>query len=177
MIRFYNLIRLEVRQTEIRLWMLITFLTLAAVWDISLRRVPNFLVLSGWLLGLALSGEIIYFLHSLIPVLVLYPLWRRRMFGGGDIKLLAVLFGWLGVGPGLLCFFYSLLFAGGVGFARLLFHRSVILRFSYFFRYWKSGAARQGKPYRGEARKAAEVPFAAALLAGTLVYQMGQISF
>lgn len=157
-------------QTVNRLFVLLLFLSLAAAWDLSLHRVPNGLILTGWLVGLGFSPGISYLGQSALPVLALFPLWKRRMIGGGDVKLLAMLCGWLGIQAGFLCFFYSLFFAGGIGICRLLLHRSVWIRISYFFHYWKSGAARRALPYEGPERAKAELPFAAALLAGTLAH-------
>lgn len=69
---------------------LVGILSLAAVYDIYQRRIPNFLVLFGFIVLLLLQA----WLQALEPVSLLIGLmvgltaWQLKLIGGGDSKLL-----------------------------------------------------------------------------------------
>ncbi len=83
----------------------------AAIFDIRRRRIPNWLTLSGWLLGLGFNA----FLYDPLPgllfalkgtglaLLIYFPLFLVRGMGAGDVKLMAAVgamvgwIDWLGV--------------------------------------------------------------------------------
>lgn len=71
---------------------------LAAIFDLRLRRIPNQLVLMGYLWGLAyridcdgLKGSFIFGARVLWPICLLYILFLLRGIGAGDIKLFSVI--------------------------------------------------------------------------------------
>ena len=79
----------------------------AAVFDAAERRFPNSLLLlaafpGGFLLGPA------YLLRLMLLFALFLPLFRLRLLGGGDVKLLAVSGAWLGCGRFLWFFFFTL---------------------------------------------------------------------
>ena len=104
---------------------------------------------------------------------VLYPWWRFRIFGAGDVKLCGVLAGWAGT-TGFLISFTAALAAGGImSFFRMIRYRSVWKRLSYF-RSWmiQCKCRKKWLPYdlgRGYQR-IDTIPFAAALFLGSLVW-------
>ena len=85
----------------------------AAAWtDVRSRRIPNHLLLYAALPGGLILGPV-FPARMILCTLLLYPLFRFRLTGAGDVKLLAVAAAW--TGPDLFfrfCFF-SLLAAFG----------------------------------------------------------------
>ena len=70
----------------------------AVVTDLRTYRVPNGLVVSGMIVGGILfllgvrPGGVFYFLGDLMgPMVLLYPVYRMRGIGAGDVKLCAAL--------------------------------------------------------------------------------------
>jgi prepilin peptidase CpaA len=92
----------------------------AALFDLRWRRVPNWLTLSGLMLGIALnifvSGRAGLVTSSAgfgLAVLVYAPLYLLRGIGAGDLKLMAAVGAIVGPGNWLVIFVFSAL-AGGV---------------------------------------------------------------
>lgn len=85
------------------LWVLVG---LAALWDVAQRRIPNGLILTGLLLGLALeahtgglAGVGLSFLGGTVALALLIVPFAMRKLGGGDVKLAmvcGVFLGWRG---------------------------------------------------------------------------------
>lgn len=70
---------------------------LAAVWDLAERRIPNWLIVSGLLLGFAFSAQTsgltglgFALLGAAVALLVLIGPFALRWMGGGDVKLAMV---------------------------------------------------------------------------------------
>ena len=70
----------------------------AGIWDLRTRRIPNWLVLSGLLLGFLLNGFLFLgpgLLHAAagfgLALLIYFPLYLLRGMGAGDVKLMAAL--------------------------------------------------------------------------------------
>lgn len=109
---------------------IISLLGLAVVYDVAQRRIPNWLVLTGLLVGAGFSvieaqaetgysftgngiGLVKSLLGALTGLTIMLPLYFLRAMGGGDVKLMAAVGAFLGtmqvVGAALLTFI-----AGGV---------------------------------------------------------------
>lgn len=82
---------------------MLAWLGLATLWagwtaltDARQRRIPNLLVLIGMGLALGRIGLLgdpapgAAAVHALVALLALWPAWRWRLLGGGDVKLGAV---------------------------------------------------------------------------------------
>ena len=68
------------------------YLVLAAAWDLRTRRVPNWLTLPG--VAGVLAWRLAHLDVSFLPFWVACLLtWHLNLLGGGDVKLLLVLFG------------------------------------------------------------------------------------
>ncbi len=106
------------------------YLAVAGAWDLKTRRVPNFLTLPG--IGVVLiwrTIRLVWMAHAGLPVLPelafvpywagVWMLWTGRMMGGGDAKLLMILFG---VFP-TLQFLFLLLAVTGLTMALVLLWR------------------------------------------------------
>src|SRR5258707_6460288 len=105
--------------------LLLTLLVVtAAVHDLRSRRIPNWLVLAGLVLGVALNS----FLHPYWPgfkeaaqgfglaLLIYFPLYILHAMGAGDVKLMAALGAMVGPGPWLALFIVPAIL-GGLGAA------------------------------------------------------------
>jgi prepilin peptidase CpaA len=92
---------------------LIGFVFVAAVYDLRFRRIPNWLNLTGAVVGIGVNayvfarhGILLAALGLLLPLAVYLPLYLLRAMGAGDVKLMAAVgsivgpHNWLGI---LLC--------------------------------------------------------------------------
>ncbi|HLK19073.1 MAG TPA: A24 family peptidase [Bryobacteraceae bacterium] len=77
---------------------LVLVVAIAAVYDIRFRRIPNWLVLSGLVLGLGINtflarweGARASLLGFILAFLVYFPLYLLRGMGAGDVKLMAAI--------------------------------------------------------------------------------------
>lgn len=122
---------------------LVTLAVMAATIDLRTRRIPNLLILSGAILGLALAvwqGGIpaitISLSGLLLGFLLLLPGYLLRMTGGGDVKLMASL-GCL-LGPRLVIYAFVLYILAGLGWALIyaLYACAFQGAESPFIRYW-----------------------------------------
>lgn len=74
---------------------LVLLVLLAAVYDLRYRRIPNWLVVAGLILGFALNAALFHLtglrqagLGSALAFAVYFPLFVLRAMGGGDVKLM-----------------------------------------------------------------------------------------
>ncbi len=77
---------------------LLLLVAIAAVYDIRFRRIPNWLVLTGLVLGLGLNtfffkwdGARASLLGIVLAFLIYFPLYLLRGMGAGDVKLMAAI--------------------------------------------------------------------------------------
>jgi len=82
---------------------LVGILSVAVVFDLRWRRIPNALILGGLLLGLAcgnafggLDGALDSGLGALLGLALFFPFFLLRWLGAGDVKLLAVVGAFVG---------------------------------------------------------------------------------
>ena len=96
--------------SDFSVFLLLVFLTAAALSDAVCRRIPNLLILGALLPGGFFLGP--PFLLRLIAVTALfYPFFRFHLIGAGDVKLLATVAAWSGTDRFLLFLFFSFLIA------------------------------------------------------------------
>lgn len=86
------------------MFVLFGILAAALLTDLFRSRIPNLLILAGYLSGIvsaALAGIPWYLclLDGLVILVFLYPLYLIGAFGGGDIKLFGVIAVFLGLMP------------------------------------------------------------------------------
>ncbi|MBZ5608149.1 MAG: prepilin peptidase [Acidobacteriia bacterium] len=106
----------------------------AAVYDLRFRRIPNWLVLAGLLLGLGLNSFLFEWtglraslLGLGVGLLVYFPLYMLRGMGAGDVKLMAAVGSIVGWADWLGIFFLTALI-GGVAAIALLVSRQQLAR-------------------------------------------------
>jgi len=73
----------------------LVFLSAAALTDTKTGTIPNLLILFGAFPALFIVGNS-FLLRFFLGVLILFPLFFFRFFGAGDIKLCALVVGWIG---------------------------------------------------------------------------------
>ena len=78
-------------------YLLLLFTALAAEWDVCCRRIPARLLAVFFLTGPLLRPGWYYYRDAGLFLLILFPLYYLHFFGAGDVKLTAVLAGWLGI--------------------------------------------------------------------------------
>lgn len=121
---------------------MLLFAASACIWDLRRGKIPNGLILSGLAAGLwgqlsrlGLDGVFVFLGGAVLPVILLWVLFVLRMLGAGDIKLLGVMGGFLGIRGSAVCILTSVL-AGGVLAAFLMLYRgNLISRLSCFADY------------------------------------------
>ncbi|ABS28149.1 prepilin peptidase [Anaeromyxobacter sp. Fw109-5] len=99
--------------------LLSALLAIAAASDVALRRIPNVVVVAVAAAGIA-SQAVVHGMGNAASGLaaagitagVLWPAWKRRMVGGGDLKLAAASAGWIALAGVPVYFVASALAAG-----------------------------------------------------------------
>ena len=119
----------------------------AVMTDLIQGIIPNPLLAAGFLIaiGRALTqkGDLPGLAAgALLPLLVLLPLFRLRMFGAGDLKLLAVTGSFLGPEGSMRCLLDALWLAGALSLVQLLDLQNAGERFSCLFSYLKDASRR-----------------------------------
>jgi len=106
----------------------------AAFFDLRYRRIPNWLVLAGLLLGLGLNGFLFEWqglLRSLegmgLALVIYFPLYLLRGMGAGDVKLMAAVGAIVGWAAWLGIFFLTAI-VGGIAAVALLTTRRQLRR-------------------------------------------------
>ncbi|MEO8655346.1 MAG: A24 family peptidase [Ramlibacter sp.] len=177
---------------DLRTATLVVLLIAAAAIDYRSYRIPNWLTLTGTLIGLALSAAtaarpLSGFLWALAGaatgLAMLLPLYAMRVLGAGDVKLMAMVGAFLGlpeIVPALLCVFL----AGGIAaLAFAVVYRSVP-RLAANLRDMVQGSvlsALTGHSFGGMApgMSVGKLPYGVSICAGTLLYlvahQMGYL--
>lgn len=105
-----------------------------SILDIRFHRIPNW-----WLVLWAMIGLVYRSVGFLLPALtvtaVCFPLFLCRMTGAGDIKLMALICGYLGFWPGIWAIGYGFLAGAVFSLFRLISQKSLKTRLCYLFAY------------------------------------------
>lgn len=152
-------------------FLLLTVLSLAAVCDCHSRRVPNRLLLIGWMAGLLFYPEPGYVYRWLLPVLLLFPLFCCRMMGAGDLKLYGLVCSVCGVAGWFRCFTYSIFLGALLALIKMAYYRNFRERFSYFWFYiLETFHTKAIRPYCQEGRdRTASIPLSVPILLAWLL--------
>lgn len=149
----------------------ILFVTLAvAAWtDWNRQRVGN-----GLLLAAAAAGIWLFRFRFVIPAFVMllaaFMLFRLRLLGAGDGKLMAVIMGYLGWKHGLEAIFFGFFLGAVWELCHLRHSRILIARLNYFAAYLsRIIQKKQIEVYRAPSGEG-KFPLAVFLAAGTYLY-------
>lgn len=151
--------------------------------DLKTGKIPNALAGAGLLTGLALHlryvgilgpWPLMYsFLGAAIPLGIGWLLFRFRLFGAGDIKLLAAIGSVTGYRGILWILFWSVLFGAGIAAFIMTFYTGFRERFSAFAAWVKECVERgQAVPYRKEGG-AENFHFTVPILMSVMLYAGG----
>ena len=159
--------------------MAIVLLVIAAVEDIRKCQIPNWLILTGLLLGGLINirqdgymGISSFVVGVLFPVLVLWLLFRFRVMGAGDIKLFSVIGGLYGASFVSRVMLVALFLGAVMSVFQLLRYQNLSYRLQYLAEfvsnYLKTGEI---KPYYVRERDGTKiiVHFAVAILGSFLL--------
>ena len=155
---------------------------IAAVYDIRYRRIPNWLVLAGILVGFAWN---IFSLSGLGPgraaaglglgFILYFPLWLLRARGAGDVKLLAAVGAITGPGNCFLVFILTAILGGVIALVMLLMRGRV--RHTFFNVAWMMREMLQFRaPYKSneeldvKSAKGMRLPHAAMIAVGAVAF-------
>ena len=124
------------------IWFLFTILIFAAFFDVKYRRIPNWLIILGFI------GAVILFPVSftttdicskiiavILPFLFSYPIYKIGAVGAGDIKLICLLGFFLSLRKVFSVILLSLIIAAVFSLIKMLYLKIFITRMQYFFSY------------------------------------------
>lgn len=159
-------------------------ISLAAVLtDVRTRRIPNGLIGTGLLLAFGFQlfqwgilGIVTFLGGAGLPILLLWGLYYFRMLGAGDLKLFAVLGGFLGSAEVIPCMVTAFLAGGICALGLMLARGNLLSRFEYFWNYVRDYYRnRQWKPYRQKGQEDGEFCFTIPIFLSVLCWIGGII--
>lgn len=162
---------------------LAVLLSMAAVWDLWQKRIPNLLIMIGFIQGmgyLLLQRDIALIFHHFLgitfPLIVCIPLYLTKTLGAGDIKLFSMIGCFLSVEETIHCFCLSFFLAGVFSLIFLCQQKKLMKRLRYAGVYlYGCLQERKLKPYyppgeEGEVMKRnSSISFAVPILLSTLI--------
>ena len=155
----------------------------ASLFDLSRYRIPNALLVDGLFISLfrrlelqGLNSVWSWLAGMIIPLTLYFILFRLRMFGASDGKLMAVVGSYVGVPGVFFVLFYSLIIGALFSIIKMillhnLFERWLRLR-TYVRDVLRTGRM-QGYYDRKRDGESGVIPFGVAIGFGTLISMMG----
>ena len=147
------------------------FLTFFGLQDLAEGRISRYATLAGVAAGIVFRREAMMF--GFLAGILFFPLFLVRMLGAADVKVIAVIAGFLGPGRGVRALIIGFVLGAVWSLARLL-HRGILWeRLSYFAAYIRRiTIVKNCEPYYCRERDGAEtaIPLAFCLSAGTVLY-------
>ena len=167
--------------------LLAALVLLAAVFDIRFRRIPNWLALSGILLGFALNvflfgttGAVAALLGGALAMLIYFPLFVVRGMGAGDVKLMMAIGFIVGPANWLAIFFLTAVLGGAVAIL-LVIRSGMLLHTVSNVVFILSRLIRLEAPYRERpdldigSPKALTLPHGATIAVGSLAFMLAPL--
>lgn len=148
------------------------FLAGAACTDLAAGRVSNLWLLMASLAGVFLRG-MDFLSAAAVVVIPGFFLFRFRMMGAGDGKMMAVMSGFLGIEAGLYAVFLGFLIGAFWGCCRMWRKKELRRRFGYLLAYGAGvlrGAERMDYDTLSGEMDGHRLPLAACLAAGGYLY-------
>lgn len=157
-------------------------LLIAAVTDIRAHRIPNSLILAGWVLAFimgiwqaGISGLLIVGGGILLGLALFFPFYMLRALGAGDVKLMAVVGGFLGPGADFFGAVLGTFLAGGIMALALAMKSRAVMQMLRNIKTMLVGgmidvSLKQMPVMDAGPQSAGKLPYAVAIAAGTLGY-------
>ncbi len=178
---FIETLRLDGTSLLIRYGVLVLMVTIAAVYDIQFRRIPNGLVLTGLVLSLVIHVTFNEFYgfkewgYGMLTGFGLFlPLYALRAMGAGDVKLMAMAGSFLDAGSAIGLVLTTLVVGGVLAIVVALWHGvlrqaigniHVLLVMTLFKKLSGGNAQLEQLP-----SSAGNLPYAVAIAIGTLIH-------
>ena len=166
---------------------LFVILLLASLWDYKYGKIPNYLILTGMVLGAIrlMAREDIYdilkyILGIILPVFLFYPVYKVGGIGAGDIKLFSVLGFYFPFMQSMFCIFTSLFLAAFLSLIKMAYCQNFTERMEYLisyirdsiilgkFHYYHKDSSIQGKTERNQIHLAFPI-FLGVLVTGGII--------
>lgn len=153
----------------------------AVIMDLFLGRVKNWWIYLLWVVGASYQvfvggfwGAGQFLLGSMMPIVLLFPLFRFRMLGPGDIKLFSALGGVMKAKAVGVCILSSFLCGGTLSLGILLLWGNFDSRLRYFTEYIQNmNNSKKQNPYYIPGERPENIHFTVAVLMGVLLYAGG----
>ncbi len=172
----------EVMNLDICKYILLCIVLLLSVLsDLRSEKINNSVIILGIIGGMcnilfdfSLQKIIITCIGIFIPIILLFPLFYFRMFGAGDIKLLAVIGGLLSYKAVIFCIIVSFFTGAFISIYKMCKYQLFRERFAYFSHYMKIYLhTRERIPYYDSSlSKDAKVHFSIPITISVVVYYM-----
>ncbi len=127
--------------------MIWNILTMATLFDAKAYRIPNQLIGLGYVAGLYLNilhfqtiGIVYFIIKGILPIFLLYLLYQWKGLGAGDIKLFSVMSTYVGIRATVEAFVLSVMLAGVVVLALIIYERRLMLKRKLHFSYYIAAA-------------------------------------
>ena len=104
-----------------------SMLFVAAVTDILCRKIPNIIIFIYFTIGMAVLS-LDFFIRVLVSLFLFSILYNLRFFGAGDIKIFALVIGFLGTYEGVNLTVTALVLAGIGSLVYMIFTNQLIER-------------------------------------------------
>lgn len=155
---------------------LLLLLGLATLTDFARHRIPNWLTLSGTLLGLMLqslefggSGLQSGLAGWMLGLILLLPFYLQRAMGAGDVKLMAAVGTFLGGSATPLAVGLSLVSGALLAIIWVVARRSSLVEYLSLYGFMSSRPLQAGNPASGsQPFRSERFPYAGAIATGTL---------
>jgi len=165
---------------DLKLALLIVLVIIAAVFDLKYRRIPNWLVLIGFVASLGFetlsnhgAGFSGWALGFAVGFGLFLPLYLMRAMGAGDVKLIAMIGGFLGAAAVFKVILITLLAGGGLAAAYALLRGSfgkLVNNVSHMVTSVAVDVAMREMPKTTTPRESAgDLPYGVAIATGTLI--------
>lgn len=123
---------------------MLLLLAAAVIFDLKKRKVPNFLIVAGLILGMicqlytsGIQGLGVFVGNVVFPILILYLLFLIRALGAADIKLFSMIGGCTGFSFLIQCIIISFIIGAVFSLLQMLRNRNLYFRLITFFQYGK----------------------------------------
>jgi len=166
---------------------LAALVVVAAVYDIRFRRIPNWLVVAGFCLGLTFNvffhrvdGLILALLGAVLALIVYLPFFALRAMGAGDVKLMIAIGAFVGAKNWLILFLITAILGGILALCLLLIRGGLIRAFQNVL-FILGELVRLRPPYQGDPAldvahpRAVTLPHGVSIALGTLVFLLLEI--
>lgn len=166
---------------------LVLIVVTAAIYDLRYRRIPNWLVLAGLVVGFGLN-TFLFEMSGLansakgmgLALLIYFPLYLLRAMGAGDAKLMAAVGSIVGWGNWLAIFVLTAIIGGVMGLVVLLFAGRI--RKTFWNLGWMINEIIHFRaPYRSSeeldvrSAKAMRMPHGAAIALGCIAFLVARV--